>query len=268
MRDLRGTVAIVSGATRKRGLGRAVARALAAAGADIVVTGTDRPPETFPEDERREGWRGLPDIVAECELLGVRAHAVVMDAARSEDAQRLVGETVDRFGRLDILVNNATYARGSDRLPLVELDDDLWRRVLDVNLTGTMLCAKYAARQMIAQGEGGSIVSISSIAALRKPPHAAAYAASKAGMHALSGSLAAELAPHGITVNVVAPGFIDTARIDDLRVPARWQARLRTIPMQRAGTVEEVAAMVRYLCGPDARWLTGQVITIDGGEVR
>lgn len=274
MSELAGKVAIITGATRKRGLGRAIALALAREGADIVPTGTGKPPSLsdderrVPEDELREGWRGAPDVAEECAALGVRSHAAVLDVTEREDVVRVVADTVERFGRIDILVNNATYPRGVDRVPLQELDDDVWRRIIDVNLTGTMLCSKYVARQMIEQGDGGSIVSISSIAGRRGGASAAAYSTSKAAVHVLSGALAAELAPHGITSNVVAPGFIDTARIDELREGDRWERRLRTIPMGRAGTVDETAELVRYLCGPHARWLSGQTIYIDGGETR
>lgn len=268
MNKLSGKVAIVTGATRKRGLGRAIALTLARAGADVVVTGSDRQPPNLTADEMKDGWRGLPDVAAEVAALGVRSHGVFMDVRKTGDVQRLVRETVERMGRIDILVNNATYPRAADRVPVQALDDELWRTIIDVNLTGAMLCCKYAARQMIAQQHGGSIVNISSGAAIKAPATFAAYAASKAAVHALTSSLADELGPHGITANVVAPGFLDTARIDVLRDPSRWAQRLSTIPIKRPGTVEEVAELVCYLCGPSARWISGDVMLINGGEVR
>lgn len=268
MNELSQKVAIISGATRKRGLGRAIALALARAGADIVVTGSDRQPPNLTPEERDEGWQGLVDVAKEILALGVRSHAVFMNVCKPQDAQRLVHETVQKMGRIDILVNNATYPRAGDRVPLLELDDDLWRTIIDVNLTGTMLCSKYVAKQMVAQGDGGSIVNISSGAALKAPATFAAYAASKAGIHALNSSLADELGPHGITANVIAPGFLDTARIDVLRDPVKWDKRLSTIPIKRPGTVEEVAELARYLCGPHSRWISGDVFLINGGEVR
>jgi NAD(P)-dependent dehydrogenase (short-subunit alcohol dehydrogenase family) len=267
-KELAGKVAIVTGATRQRGLGRAIALALARAGADVCVTGSARQPPNLTEDERAAGWRGLPDVAAGVAAEGVRAHAVHMDVRSAADVQRMVSETVERLGRIDILVNNATYPRANDRVPLQALDDALWREIVDVNLTGTMLCSKYVSRRMIEQGEGGSIVAISSGAALKAQASFAAYAASKAAVHALMASLADELGPHGITANVVAPGFLDSARIDVLRDPARWEKRLSTIPIKRPGTVEEVAELVRYLCGPHARWISGDVLLINGGEVR
>ena len=268
-RELAGKVAIVTGATRKRGLGRAIALCLARAGADVVVTGSGRKPaHELPLDEQQSGWRGAADIAAEAQASGVRALAIDVDVTSAAAVERMVAQTVAELGRIDILVNNATFARGDDRVPLQELDDELWRRIVDVNLTGTMLCYKYVSKHMIEQGAGGSIVSISSGAAIKAPPTFSAYAASKAGLHALNASLAAELGSHGITANVIAPGFLDTARIDMLRQEGRWQQRLASIPAGRAGTPEEVAELVRYLCGPHARWISGEVIMMNGGEVR
>ncbi len=268
MNELSGKVAVVTGATRKRGLGRAIALALARAGADVTVTGNSRNASSLTRDEQQVGWRGLVDVVAEIEALGRRAHGAYMDVRNADDVQRMVGETVNHLGRIDILVNNATYPRAADRVPVQELDVELWRTIVDINLTGTMLCSKYVSQQMIAQGDGGSIISISSGAALKAPATFAAYAASKAGMHALMSALADELGEHGITANVIAPGFLDTARIDMLRDPATWERRLSTIPIKRPGTVAEVADLVRYLCGPSARWISGDVLLMTGGEVR
>jgi 3-oxoacyl-[acyl-carrier protein] reductase len=268
MNELSGKVAVVTGATRKRGLGRAIALALARAGADVTVTGNNRNSSSLTADEQQDNWRGLPDVVAEIETLGQRALGVYMDVRKADDVQRMIRETTDHLGRIDILVNNATYPRAADRVPVQDLDDNLWRNIIDINLTGTMLCSKYVSRQMIAQGDGGSIVSISSGAALKAPATFSAYAASKAGMHALMSTLADELGEFGITANVIAPGFLDTARIDTLRDPVKWEKRLSTIPIKRPGTVAEVADLVCYLCGPSARWISGDVLLITGGEVR
>jgi len=268
-RELSGRVAIVTGATRKRGLGRAIALRLARAGADVVVTGSGlKAAKDLPLDERESNWQGETDIAREIEALGVRALALKVDVTSSAAVQKMVADTVARFGRIDMLVNNATFARGNDRVPLQQLDDDTWRRIVDINLTGTMLCCKYVSNQMMTQGDGGSIVSISSGAALKGQATFSAYTASKAGVHALNAVLAAELGPHGITANVIAPGLLDTARVDMLREGDRWEKRLATVPMGRAGTVEEVAELVRYLCGPHARWISGDVFLMTGGEVR
>lgn len=266
--ELEGKVALVTGATRERGLGRAIALALARAGADVAVTGKERGHSSLTVDEREEGWRGLPDVVEELRSVGVQAQGHYVDVRSSLEIQQMVDEVVRGLGRVDILVNNATYPRADDRVRVQDLDDDLWREIVAVNLTGTMLVSKYVSRQMISQGSGGSIVAISSAAALKSPPTFSAYAASKAGIHALMACLSAELASDDITVNVVAPGFLDTARVDAIRNAQQWESRLSTIPAGRPGTVEEVADLVCYLCGPKARWMTGDVLLITGGEVR
>jgi len=265
--ELSGKVAIVTGATRQRGLGRAIAVCLARAGADVAVTGSSVK-GSLTAEEVEAGWRGLPSVVDEIRGLGRRALGVYGDVGNSAEVQRMVGEVVAGLGRIDILVNNAAYPRTRDRVPVQDLDDDLWQRIVEVNLNGAMFCSKYAARQMLKQGQGGSIVSISSGAAIKAPVNFAAYAASKAGMHALTSSLADELGPAGITANVIAPGFLDTSRIDMLREGGRWEKRLSTIPIKRPGTPDEVAELVRYLCGPHARWISGEVFMINGGEVR
>jgi NAD(P)-dependent dehydrogenase (short-subunit alcohol dehydrogenase family) len=265
--ELKGKVAIVTGATRKRGLGRAIALCLARAGADVVVTGASAS-GSLTDDELQDGWLGLSSVVDEVRALGCRAHGVFVDVSNADEVKRMVEESVSELGRIDILVNNAAYPRTRDRVPVQDLDDELWRRIVEVNLNGAMFCSKYAARQMLKQGQGGSIVSISSGAAIKAPVNFAAYAASKAGVHALTSSLADELGPAGITANVIAPGFLDTARIDMLRDGGRWEKRLSTIPIKRPGTPDEVAELVRYLCGPHARWISGEVFMINGGEVR
>ncbi len=268
-RELLGKVAIVTGATRRRGLGRAMALCLARAGADVVVTGSGRRTGAdLPADERESGWQGAESIAEEVRQLGVRGVAMTADVTSSAAVQGMVARTIEELGRIDILINNATFPRGDDRVPVTELDDDLWRRIVDINLNGTMLCCKYVAREMVRQGQGGSIVSISSGAALKAVAAFSAYAASKAAVHALSSSLADELGPHGVTVNVVAPGFLDTARIDMLRRSGQWEKRVSSIPLGRAGTPEEVAETVRFLCGPHARWISGEVLLMNGGEVR
>ncbi len=259
----------MTGATRKRGLGRAIALCLARAGANVVVTGSGlKLAQELPSDERESNWRGATDVAEEAKAFGVRALAMTVDVTSSTAVKQMVAETAANLGRVDILVNNATFARGDDRVPLQELDDDVWRRIVDVNLNGTMLCCKYVARQMIQQGSGGSIVSISSAAALKATANSSAYAASKAAIHALNAVLAAELGPHGVTANVIAPGVLDTARVDMLREGGRWEQRLSTVPLGRSGTPEEVAELVRYLCGPHARWISGDVFLMTGGEVR
>lgn len=263
--ELRGKTAIVTGAGRLRSIGRPIALELARQGVNVVLTGTGRPPDRYPPDEQAVGWRDIDSVADEVRAAGAEALALVSDVSDPEAVEELVRRAVAQFGRLDIIVNNAGAARGEDRVPVVDLAVETWRKVIDVNLTGTFLAARAAARQMIAQGQGGCIINISSIASRVAGASAAAYSASKAGINALSHALALELAPHRIRVNAVLPGVIETARMDDLGRDDRWQATLRRIPLGTAGTGMEIAYLCTYLCSDMGAWITGQDLTVDGG---
>lgn len=264
--ELKGKTAIVTGAGRLRSIGRPIALELARQGVNIVLTGTGRAPEHFPPDEQEIGWRDIESVADEVRAAGAEALALVSDVSNPDAVDAMVQQAVARFGRLDIMVNNAGAARGNDRVPVVDLAVETWRKVIDVNLTGTFLASRAAARQMIAQGEGGSILNISSIASRMAGASAAAYSASKAGINALSHALALELAPHRIRVNAVLPGVIETARMDDLGREERWEATLKRIPLGTAGNGMEIAYLCTYLCSDMGAWITGQDLTVDGGS--
>jgi NAD(P)-dependent dehydrogenase (short-subunit alcohol dehydrogenase family) len=268
MTDLEGKVAIVTGAGRHKGIGRYIALSLAKAGADVVVTGSGRSPDTFPDAEKEIGWRDIESVAEEVREMGRRALPLVTDMTKADDAQRLVDETKREFGRIDILVNNAASGRGNDRVPVINLDESEWRRVIELNLTGTFLVTKAAGAQMVAQGEGGSIINISSILGRQGMPTSAAYSASKAGVILLTQVLALEMAPHRINVNAVCPGLIGTSRMDDVTAPGPIRDMvMRTTPLGREGYPEEVGELVAYLASPRAAYITGQAINIDGGRV-
>ena len=267
MAELDGKVAIVTGAGRLRGIGRAAAVAFARLGADVVVTGTGRDPSTFPEDEQAVNWRDVESTADQVRELGVRALPLIADARNVEDAQHTVRRAVEEFGRVDILVNNAAAARGPDRVPLLELDPDVFQRVLDIKVTGTYLMTKAFVEQVVAQGEGGKIVNISSSAGKRGSPNTLAYNAANFAVVGMTQGLSRELGPMGINVNCVCPGAVDTHRMDDIGRGQRWQEMAERTPIGRNGTDEEVGEFIAYLCTEAASWIHGQSININGGTV-
>jgi NAD(P)-dependent dehydrogenase (short-subunit alcohol dehydrogenase family) len=209
-------VALITGAARLRGIGRATAVALAELGADIVITGTARDPASFPEDEKSSGWPGIEGTAAQIRERGRRCLPLTADASSGADARRVASAALAEFQRIDILVNNAALARGADRVPLTELSEDLWRSVLEVKLTGSFLMCRAVLPTLIAQGQGGSIVNVSSIAGKRGSPNTVAYCAANAGLQGFTQALAMEVAPHRIRVNAVCPGLTATSRMDSL----------------------------------------------------
>jgi len=268
MAVLDGKVAIITGAGRLRGIGRATALALADLGADIVVTGTGRDPTRFPADEKAVGWRDIASTADQVRERGRRCVPIVADVTKSADVKRTVSTTLQGFGRVDIVINNSAFARGPDRVPLVELSEDLWRKVLEIKLTGSFLMCQAVLPAMIKQGQGGVIINVSSIAGKRGFPNTAAYCTSNAGIQGFTQALAIELAPHNIRVNAVCPGIIDTSRMDDLGRDATWNTAInQMVPLKRAASDEETGKFIAYLCTPDASYVTGQSINFDGGVV-
>ena len=245
---LTGRVAVVTGAGRGgRGIGRGIAVALAAAGADVVITA-------------RTNIADAEAVAAECIALGVKSMAVVADIVDEASVEALFKTTMESFGRVDILVNNAGITR--DTL-LLRMSVDQWDSVIDANLKGAFLCSRAASKIMLRQ-KSGRIVNIASVNGLRGSAGQTNYSASKAGLIGFSRSLAKELASRGITVNVVAPGFIDTQMTDGFEGDAREQL-LKTIPLGRFGQSEDVGAAVAFLASNGASYITGQVLTVDGG---
>ncbi|MPY95194.1 MAG: SDR family oxidoreductase [Acidimicrobiia bacterium] len=265
---LEGKVAVVTGAGRMRSIGRPIAVELARAGCDVVLTGTGRAPERYPEDEKAAGWRDIESVADEVRAEGRRALPLVSDVADPEAVEVLLGEVIGEFGRADIVVNNAGAARGEDRKPVVDLEISDWRTVIDVNLTGTFLMSKVFGRHLAESGRGGSIVNISSIAGKLFSPNTAAYAASKAGIQALTAVMSQEVGRQGVRVNAICPGIIDTYRMDDIPRGPQWEKFIDSrVPLGRAGAGEDIAHMTTFLCSDEGAWITGQSYNVDGGTV-
>lgn len=238
-------VALVTGASR--GIGAAVARRLAADGARVVVG--------FAKSEAE-----ATDVVARIRADGGRAEARGGDVADPAAADALVDAVTSAHGRLDILVNNAGMVKDAPVAGMREAD---FRRVLDVNLGGTFHCTRRALRTMLP-ARWGRIVNLASIQALRGGRGQANYAAAKAGVLALTRATALEVAAHGVQVNAVLPGFIDTDMTAVLKRRAGEEI-LGHIPAGRFGTPDDVAQVVRFLCGPESAYVTGQAFVVDGG---
>ncbi len=264
---LLGKVAIVTGAGRLRGIGRATAVALAELGCDVTVTGTGRDPKTFPPDEQAADWRDIESTAEQVRGLGRRCLPLVVDISDSGQVQGMVDQTVADLGRVDILVNNAAFARGPDRVPLLEMDEKIFRRVLEVKVVGAFLCTRAVAAAMIAQGQGGRIINMSSGAAPSGMINASAYSGANAALEGMTRTWAREFGRHNILVNAVRPGIVDTHRMDDLGRGERWAAAQASILLGRASTDEEVGKFIAFLCTDATSRVTGQCLNFGGGSV-
>tara|TARA_Y100001968_G_C19347264_1_gene712759 strand:- start:122 stop:928 length:807 start_codon:yes stop_codon:yes gene_type:complete len=265
MGELDGKVAIVTGAGRLRGIGRAAAVSLAKLGADVVVTGTGRKPENYPDDEKAIGWRDIESVADLVRAEGRRALPLVADVTNRDHVKNMIDQTIKELGRIDILINNAAYARAEDRVPILDLNEDTFQKVVDIKITGTFLCTKGVVEHMIKQGDGGKIVNISSAAGKRGSANFLAYNAANFGIVGMTQSMAKELGPHNINVNCVCPGAVDTSRMDVVRDD--WDTMAANTPIGRNGTDDEVGDFCAYLCTEASSWIHGQSINQNGGTV-
>ena len=244
-------VALVTGASS--GIGRATAAAFAAKGAKLVLAARR-------QDE-------LDSLVAEIESGGGKATAIKTDVSKAQDVERMVAHAIDTYGRLDYAVNNAGIEGAIANI--VDLAEDDWDSVLDINLKGNYLCLRYEARAMLAGGHGGAIVNVGSVNSFLGFPSGAAYVASKHGQIGLTTCASAELAPHGIRVNIVCPGFVDTPMHHRIRGiigdEIFDQGMVPQVHSRRVGKPEEIAASILFLCSDEASYITGTTLTPDGG---
>jgi len=245
--DLSGSVALVTGASR--GIGAVIARRLAEAGVKVGVNYLSSP-------------ESAEEVVSSIISAGGEALLVEGDVAQEEPAKSTIQQVVSHWGRIDILVNNAGINR--DRL-LLRMNTDDWDQVIQVDLRGAFLCTRFVMPHLIKQ-RSGRIVNISSVVGISGNPGQANYAAAKAGLIGFTKSVAREVASRNVTVNALAPGYITTGMVEKLSEDAREKI-LSRIPMGRFGVAEDVSEAVVFLCSNGASYITGEVLTIDGGMI-
>jgi 3-oxoacyl-[acyl-carrier protein] reductase/meso-butanediol dehydrogenase/(S,S)-butanediol dehydrogenase/diacetyl reductase len=279
MSGLEGKVALITGAGGMRGVGRAIALTLAGLGADVAVTDVHREADDLPPAEVRMEWKSIDSVAEEVRALGRDCLPMYADLSDSNQIQSVVRQTVGHFGHLDIMVNNARAIIGRDKVPVTELEEDVWHHFLDINTTAVFLCTKFAGREMIQQGQGGRIINIASNASKQASATGAAYSSSKFAVLGLTQASALDLAPYHITVNAVCPGPINTDRMsywerarardegisqEEFRSRVVEEAAQRT-PLGRIAEAEDVANMVAFLASEEANFITGQAYNVNGG---
>jgi 3-oxoacyl-[acyl-carrier protein] reductase/meso-butanediol dehydrogenase/(S,S)-butanediol dehydrogenase/diacetyl reductase len=278
MATLRGKVAIVTGCGGERGVGHAIARAFASDGADLVVTDVVSAGTRVVAARPPGQWGGLEAVAAEVRATGRQALTALLDIRSVTQIEAVVAQTLEAFGRIDILVNNAAAPPGADRVPVVQLPEEAWDTVLNVNLKGSFLCSRAVAKVMLERKIRGRIINIGSDNSKIGQPRLAAYCASKFGLVGFSQALAMELAPGGITVNTICPGPMDTERVDYFgrREDGSYDATQRAeriqrlaaeVPLGRLATPEDVAAVATFLASEAAEFITGQAINVAGGAI-
>lgn len=281
MTPLRDKVALVTGAGGMKGVGRAIALELCRQGATIALTDVARNEDYAPPEELAAGWRGIDSVAEEVRALGGRVGCFICDLTDRAGMEAMVEAVHGEFGRIDILVNNARAIIGRDRAPVTELDAEVWDTFMAINTTAPFLLTKFAARKMIAGGEGGRVINIGSDLSKQARKFGTAYAASKFGLIGLTQGAALDLAEHGITVNAVCPGSVDTDRLSYAEramaetegvslevIRERWIKNASALaPLGRIAQPEDVAGLVGFLAGPQGSFITGQAYNVNGGQL-
>ncbi len=279
MAAMDGKVALVTGAGGMRGVGRATVMKLAGLGADIALTDVHRETQDLPPAEVRNSWRGIDAVTEEVEAAGRHAFPVYCDLGDGTQIERMVEQVMDRYGRIDILVNNARAIIGKDKVSVTELEQEVWEHFLRINATAPYLLTKEVGRRMIEGGNGGRIINIASNASKQASATGAAYSASKFAVLGLTQASALDLAPYGITVNAVCPGPINTDRMsywerDQAADRGITQEEFRSqvvessaqaTPLGRIAEAQDVANVVAFLAGEEASFITGQAYNVNGG---
>ncbi|MBD85215.1 MAG: hypothetical protein CL743_01660 [Chloroflexi bacterium] len=276
MYDLSGKVALVTGAGGEHGFGRAIANRLAKEGADVAVNDVS----INPYSTKANSWSGLEDVVTEIKAKGKNSIALVGDVSDSAQVDAMVQETIDHFGKIDILINNAGSRPGPDRVLLVDLTEEAFDEVQRINVKGTFLCTRAVARHMVQRQGPGKIVNISSTAGKRGLPRYAAYTASKFALVGFTQSVAHELGEYKINVNAICPGLAETERVihianavkpegtdTDLHLRKMIEQRATVNPLGRITETEDIAKMAAFLCSEEANYLTGLALSVSGGDV-
>jgi NAD(P)-dependent dehydrogenase (short-subunit alcohol dehydrogenase family) len=272
MYNLDGKVALVTGAGGKNGIGRGIANRLAAEGASLIVA--DLTNNATPE------WGGLDAVAQEINDAGGTAVALTGSVSDSDDVASMIEAALKEYGKIDILVNNAGAPAGPDRVPVVELEEDVWDLVIGVNLKGTFLMSQAVSRHMIQRGGGGKIINMSSVSGKVGSARFAAYCSSKFGVIGFTQSLAQELAAHKVNVNAICPSLVETERVYGMASALKPDAETSTEewrdvmvervnennPLGRIGQPQDVANVAAFLASSQSDYLTGLAINVAGGS--
>ena len=272
MYNLTNKVALVTGAGGEHGMGRAIAVRLAKEGANVVVNDLKSNPKNS------SSWSGLPDVVKEIETLGQKALSVEADVSVASQVNDMIQQTIQTFNKIDILVNNAASNPGLDRVPVIELKEDVWDYVLRINAKGTFLCCKAVSQILIKQGYGGKIINMSSVSGINGVANFGAYCASKFAVRGLTQVLAKELGPHDIQVNAICPGMIVTERTQEIAkalskegvsieefIQEDKKRVIATTPLGKIATPNDIAQIAAFLASSESNLITGKSFTVDGG---